>query len=462
MGAPAYVQKTLWYAIHAPVVATLICRNFLNHRCVQAARVYDLVRTKMMHVCNFHCTSNGRCKKGFPRPLHADENPSQDPETRRWRYHTEAASDQYIVPYHAICLALWRAHCAVLLICDEAWSTYVLKYVMKSDCAGELDISCAVLPGIMCLALDPVIAALVSAFSSTRFISPCQAGAVLAKIPLVQMPDTRYVPAYPPEESSSQRFPAHASALDIYQEREDIDEDVTFVAFHKKYTTDKSEAASPEVHCTIRSTAPTQRCRLTILNIFLWSGLTFCLCCTGKAHYLSRIPYVRFTHFHPVNECEAFCYNLLLSKIAFRHPGELFLPDRAPSYLQACKDRDIITDEASVLQVLEQYAADQMLGPTAALDLFQKFLTDHPLDEEPAQFSSHGSAQDKAAAYIAEMQTESAALDAYQLSAEQQHAIDQICSHPAGLHIISGIAGSGKTFVAQVRTHTCSCHQICS
>jgi hypothetical protein len=261
MGAPACVLKTLWYAMH--------CRgccnpnpihNVLKHRCVQAARVYDLVRTKMMHVCNASCTSNGRCKRGFPRPLHPDENPSQDPETRRWRYHTEATSDQYIVPYHAICLALWRAHCAVLLICDEAWSTYVLKYVMKADCAGELDISRAILPGIMCPALDPVIAALVSAFSSTRFISPCQAAAVLAKIPLVQMPDARYVPSYPPEESSSQRFPAHASALDIYQEREDVDEELTFVAFHKKYTTNKSEAASPEVHCTIRSTAPIQCC----------------------------------------------------------------------------------------------------------------------------------------------------------------------------------------------------------
>jgi predicted ribonuclease YlaK len=130
------------------------------------------------------------------------------------------------------------------------------------------------------------------------------------------------------------------------------------------------------------------------------------------------------------------------------------LPDRAPCYLQACKDRDIITDEASVLQVLEQYAANQMLGSTAALDLFQKFLTDHPLDEEPAQFSTHGSAQDRAAAYIAEMNAESGDLGDYQLSAEQQHAIDQICSNPTGLHIISGIAGSGKTFVAQVLPHT--------
>ena len=184
---------------------------------------------------------------GFPYAVHADPAPSQDPGSQKWIYHRAHEADAYVIPYQATCLALWKGHCNVQCVSNEAWSKYVLKYAMKADCAGDIDLEHASCLGLITPSLSPSFRAVAGAYSSLRFISPCEAACVLAQIPMVVMPPVRYTDTSPPFEAHSSRYPAHMTSLDTYMGRPPEMENLTFIQFHSSYTSKRSEATSPDV-----------------------------------------------------------------------------------------------------------------------------------------------------------------------------------------------------------------------
>ncbi len=146
----------------------------------QDALVFDLVHTKMKHSCNQYCRDHGPCKKGFPFAVHDSPTPTQDPVTRQWLYHRAHTVDQYTVPYHPTLLALWRAHCNVLRISNEAWSTYILKYVMKAECSGDIDAD-TMLQHLLYPPLPPAVRSTIGAFCSlTQMCTRCALCSILS------------------------------------------------------------------------------------------------------------------------------------------------------------------------------------------------------------------------------------------------------------------------------------------
>eukprot|EP00884_Botryococcus_braunii_P012548 jgi/Botrbrau1/21294/Bobra.0184s0007.1 len=142
------------------------------------------------------------------------------------------------------------------------------------------------------------------------------------------------------------------------------------------YTTKRNEASSPEVVA--------EAC--------------------GKNLYLCEDSYIRFTHHHPVNDNQEFCYNLLLVKIPFRSPEDLISASNpSKCYLQECKILGIIADENVLLVIMTAYVEQRLLPPASALDLFQCFLAEHPLDSTQPENMTATSVADRAQQHIIHM-----------------------------------------------------------
>ena len=89
------------------------------------------------------CLANGHCKYCFPFEVHPEREASLNPKSNRWEYHRPETSDCMIVPYHPLALLLWGAHMNVQRVTGADWSFYLLKYAMKIECIGKLDLGTA-------------------------------------------------------------------------------------------------------------------------------------------------------------------------------------------------------------------------------------------------------------------------------------------------------------------------------
>jgi pyruvate-formate lyase len=70
---------------------------------------------------------------------------------------------------------------------------------------------------------------------------------------------------------------------------------------------------------------------------------------------------VRFDVFHPGTQTEAYCYDLLLQRVAFREENQLLTYGRT-SYIAQCNSLGVMTDEAAMTQALGQHAQYTMCG----------------------------------------------------------------------------------------------------
>jgi hypothetical protein len=98
---------------------------------------------KQLHECQSQCIRkdwNGTCRFGFPFASHVEPNSSFNKETNKWEYYRPRYEDWNVVPYHPTLLLLWGAHFNVLHITYSYWSFYLLKYVMKCEPCGTLNL----------------------------------------------------------------------------------------------------------------------------------------------------------------------------------------------------------------------------------------------------------------------------------------------------------------------------------
>lgn len=232
--------STIAMPLQLPCVAVLHCFNaHFTLQClyVQDRIVYDIVNRKQRHVCSPKCLTNGLCERGFPMPLHTCATPRQDPESGIWRYPRYHASDRDIVPYHRPTLLLWQAHHNVQIVSTSIFCGYLLKYEMKADCAGELDLTPQPCIQTCFPHLDPDEQSTVAAYSASRIVSPCEVGLQNASISMVEAPSVRYIDTSLPGTCAGSKFTAHVSHMDIYLARPTCLADTTFTDFHRHFTT---------------------------------------------------------------------------------------------------------------------------------------------------------------------------------------------------------------------------------
>jgi hypothetical protein len=179
----------------------------------------------------------------------------------------------------------------------------------------------------------------------------------------------------------------------------------------------------------------------------------------GRPLFACKLQYTAFSEPHPVEDTEHFFYNVLISRVPFRDPAALFSPGNgSKSYLVECQLRGVLPDLDALEAMLTAYAERNLLSAAAPLDLLQRFTaelpdwnrTDQPEHEAPADTSVEA----KAAAYLASMHQDMASIDDSTLTAEQEHILNTIIARPVGVYVIHRVAGSGKTFIAQVRPCT--------
>lgn len=190
-------------------------------------------------------------------PLHVAAEPVQDPRTQIWRYPRLLDSDRDIVPFHKMILLLWKAHHNIQIVSSASFSGYLLKYEMKADCIGDLDLA----PHPYLQATFPQLtqeeAHVATAYASSRLVSPCEAAIVNAGISMLQHPCVRYIDTRLPTSSSTARYAVYLSSMDIYMLRPQDLHHLSFCAFHQEYTTQKNMAKSlDDVHGTCAGTPP--------------------------------------------------------------------------------------------------------------------------------------------------------------------------------------------------------------
>jgi hypothetical protein len=88
------------------------------------------------------CKKNkNQCKFGFPYPQHISKNTTLNNVSNRWEYYRPRYANHNVITYHPTLLLLGGAHMNMLQITSSLWSHYLLKYSMKCESHGciELD-----------------------------------------------------------------------------------------------------------------------------------------------------------------------------------------------------------------------------------------------------------------------------------------------------------------------------------
>jgi hypothetical protein len=107
------------------------------------ARLYRHALHKQQHQCRAMsspgakgCLRDGRCTRLFPQPLHDSSTPTLRAEKRRYIYRCPRPVDQYTVPFVPELALLTDAHCNVVKVVSEEWSSYLCKYTCKPNPPG--------------------------------------------------------------------------------------------------------------------------------------------------------------------------------------------------------------------------------------------------------------------------------------------------------------------------------------
>lgn len=169
------------------------------------------------------------------------------------------------------------------------------RYATKADQPAEviLDTSSATRLGLVG-SLEQL--QLWSSMITSKLVSPCEAAATLAGIPIVQKSTTpEFIPTYPPDQRSI-RGGAETSnnvflpPVDIYCGRPSMFHDMTLTQYFTKYTVNKQSL--PSLGAVIAKDA--------------WGN-----------HIQARHPDqpIRFSTFNPGTDPEGFFYNILLQQV---------------------------------------------------------------------------------------------------------------------------------------------------
>ncbi len=82
-------------------------------------------------ICNGSCIPDERCLKGFSQPLL--ETTYIISNSYYYTYKRTKPKDQWVVPYHALTLLLWQAHCCFMYVTSKFFAHYITKYITKPE-----------------------------------------------------------------------------------------------------------------------------------------------------------------------------------------------------------------------------------------------------------------------------------------------------------------------------------------
>lgn len=119
--------------------------------------------------------------------------------TEQWQYFRPRYEHRNVVPYHPTMLLLWQAHMNLQRITNTGWSYYVLKYAMKSEPTGPLNLNSDDAKRIGVSHADESILKLISSYILTKPISLPEISFTCLQIPIIKRNETvQYVDSSPP------------------------------------------------------------------------------------------------------------------------------------------------------------------------------------------------------------------------------------------------------------------------
>jgi hypothetical protein len=107
-------------------------------------KLFKMLLQKELHECQkllYLKSCNRTCKFGFPYSPHIEPNYSFNKKTNKWEYYRPQYEDQNAVPYHPTLLLLWGTHLNILCITSSHWFSYLLKYIIKCEPHGKLNLN---------------------------------------------------------------------------------------------------------------------------------------------------------------------------------------------------------------------------------------------------------------------------------------------------------------------------------
>ena len=264
--------------------------------------VYNLVMAKQQHKHRPNgCMAEGQCRYGFPFKVHPEQQASCNPTSHKWEYHRPTEADCMTIPYHALILAIWGAHMNMQRVTGTDWSFYLLKYTMKSECTGKLDMDTSTLERLGLSHLPQAELHMLNTMLLAKPVAPAEAYCIVKEHAIVQFKSKVVsVNTSPPGQRC---FGKRSSALlthstQTYMQRPDDMDHLSFKQFYKDHLVLPAKEKPPE------------------------RAVYVCTIGTKKVYQVEDL-IVRFTNFHPAHHTEAFCYNLLLDQVPFKNDTDL-------------------------------------------------------------------------------------------------------------------------------------------
>ena len=404
--------------------------------------LYKIVCRKHMHKCTQWAgkaegcrDDKGRCKMLFPFSPSPTLATSFDPKIMRYVYCRMRECDRNVVPYHPTVALVWNASTNLQRITGTAWSIYILKYAMKSKPSGKLDLGPEVAARLHLSGVPQDTLKLISNMVMAKPVSPAEAAVLMMQEDLVAVSEggrVHYVCSSLPAQRSvllRSRKPC-THPLDKYVQRPDCLGHVTFVSYFTDYkVVDKKDSDTGYVGVDL----------------------------AGKHVYeLSEPLLVRFSDYNPSTNSEGFFFQLLLQEIPFAVEADLISEGNTAEqeYFYECIIRGILCDMDDVQAKLDEYARMHLYDDQYRTQLFDELSTslqgiNHgPLSEAFAfDANALGGERSRSRAPQQSWIDTLSPFDSVVLPCEQRSVVDRIMAHPKGMHAVSGVPGSGKTFL---------------
>jgi hypothetical protein len=300
-----------------------------------ALHLFELVSLKNQHKCRSDGCMKGKdhCRYGYPFKTQSNMEATFNAPTLWWEYFRPRYVDRNTVSYHPLVMLLWGAHCNVQWMTSTSWSFYVLKYAMKCEPLGKLnlDTDAAKQLGLGNISESQLKA--INALTMSQPVSSTQAATAMLGIDtIIRSESVQSIYSTPPDLRI--RYVTRSTSLyvpfvDRNCARPVLLEDITFTKYFSEYQIEKKAIPSR-----------------TFVEKDLLQGFVY-----------SNKRVIRFTDYHPANHTKAYFYNVLLSKVPFKNENELLSPENtARSYFYKCRLKGLISSTEDLKAHIAAYA----------------------------------------------------------------------------------------------------------
>ena len=444
------------------------------------ARLFRNVYHKQQHVHRAECKKKMQgetCGLKFPQPIHTSRVPAMRPDALRWCYYCPRECDRMTTPYLPDLSLLCDAHCNIVKVVREEWIKYLLKYATKREPAGPL---CAdALPfAEHCFGhLDPVDRDVALRFIETIPWSANEQTLEATGDSIFQTTrDIVYCETKPPTFRTMKTYThqygdPRADCMTRYECRPDLSHrgvpfhQFTHNQYHRtvmaKHVNDlKKESAAFDMDvfndalqfqqdnlgCATGSHAspmPNTR-KFAYKDNFLGVDSTQHALFLRPASQLMRC-----TTYNPIIDPNSWCYTLLLEEVPFTNEATL-APDG--NYVRAAIRHHLIDTPERLEHALLENGRVRFESASLTVDAMHKIAKNinelSLVDMHQGMPFTEDVDTERADALWAELET--SLNDDIQLDDAQAACIAAVTEKPAGVHVISGGAGTGKSLITRM------------